>query len=83
MAFEEFRATRKPATPETLEAFRVEGIDLPEEAKVFQYGEDADGWCLHEFDGGFWPHAWWYRPNRHETLESAEKDLFAWRAEFR
>ena len=79
MTLDEFRATRRPATPEMLEALAQEGVDLPEGAVPFEY---ADGNLLHERDGGFWPHAWWYAPVRRETLAEAEEVLFNWRAEF-
>lgn len=78
MTLDAFRATREPAGPELMEAIREAGA-FEEGANFFTY---AEGYCLFEKDGGFWPVAWLYAPRRHDTLASAEEDLFNWRAEF-
>ncbi len=79
MTFEEFRATRKPVTDEAW-AVIVEVIQFPlARSAYFEYDTEV---VLHEADGAFYPHTWWYTPNAHATLEAAERDLFAWRAEF-
>ena len=39
------------------------------------------GYLIEQRPDGFYPHAWFYAPRRHDTMESAESDLCKWRAE--
>jgi hypothetical protein len=79
MTLDEFRATAHPVSDETWTAI-LDGVDNPAPRSAFtEYGT---GWVLHEEDGKFWPHAWWYSPRPHATRESAEADLNEWRKEF-
>jgi len=81
MTFEEFKASRRPITDEMweeLEKADARDPGTPREA-YWQYGE---GYVLHERDGGYWPHAWWYAPVRRETLAEAESNLWEWRKEW-
>ena len=79
MKIEELQATRKPVSDVTWAILVEEGVTegLPREV----FWEYAEGYVLHERDGGFWPHAWWYAPVRKETLAEAEEVLLAWRKE--
>ena len=81
MTLEEFRATRQPCSDEMWaeiqEAYTPE--DMPTRETVFQY---ADGFIIHEADGQFFPHAWWYAAVARDTRAAAEESLHKWRAEF-
>lgn len=77
---EDFRQTRAPISDELWAVLQAEDATegQPREA-FFMYGEE---YVLHEADGGFFPHAWWYRPVRKETREEAEAVLWEWRKEW-
>lgn len=79
MTLDEFRATARPITDETWQAV-LDGVPDPAPREAFT--EYATGYVIHEADGKWWPHAWWYAPAPHDTRESAEIGLHKWRAEF-
>ena len=78
-----FLATRQPVSDEVWRMLQDEDVtyDQPREA-FFMYGEGNEWYVLHEKDGGYFPHAWWYTPARKESLIEAETVLWNWRAEF-
>lgn len=79
LTLDAFRATAAPVSDALWAVICEEGVDFaPREAFTAYDGE----WVLHEADGKWWPHAWWYKPVGHATRESAEADLHAWRNEF-
>ena len=79
MTLDEFRATTHPVSDETWAAV-LDGVSDP--APRTSFTEYGGGYVLHEADGKFWPHAWWYPPVPYDTRAEAEKVLFDWRAEF-
>ena len=63
-----------------MEAFAEEGRAAPARDACICY---ADGFLIElRSDALFYVHAWWYAPNGHATIESAEADLHRWRQEW-
>ncbi|UXO93724.1 hypothetical protein Pan1_09 [Pseudanabaena phage Pan1] len=80
MTLEQFVATRRECDESTFaEMQEVLGDDMPARETCSVY---ADGYLIHEAEGKFWPHAWWYSPVAHDTRESAEANLHKWYLEF-
>ena len=80
----EFLATRHAPTEaewNELQALVADGVIEPLEREQCHMYDDG-GYLIEQRPDGFYPHGWFYAPRRHETLESAEKDLCEWRAEF-
>lgn len=80
MTYAEFLATAAPVSDAIWAILQQEDCTdgLPREAFTMYAGEYA----LHESDGGFYPHAWWYRPVRKATRQEAEAVLWEWRKEW-
>lgn len=83
MDFATFVASQHAPTDEEWsdlsEAFVEEGMAVPERTACFFY---ADGFLIEHRADGFYPHAWWYSPVRHDTIEQAERSLHQWRQEW-
>lgn len=86
--FAAFRATKSPASDEFWEVIKdfidTDNGAIPRTA-FHVYGANADdqGGCLiHEAEGQFWVHAWWYAPLPYATLAEAEEQLYPWYLEF-
>lgn len=79
MTLEEFRATAAPVSDALWAVICEEGVDFAPRSAFTAYDGE---WVLHEADGKWWPHAWWYKPVGHATREEAEADLHNWRNEF-
>lgn len=81
MTIEEFRATASPVDDriwDTLQREDVVPAGVPREAFTMYDGE----YVLHEADGKYWPHAWWYAPVPKDSLTEAEEVLYEWRKEW-
>lgn len=80
MTYEQFIATRAPVSDEIWAILQQEDVTEghPREA-FFEY---AGEYVLHEADGEYFPHAWWYRPAARATRAEAEAVLWKWRAEW-
>jgi len=76
----QFRATRRQPTPE--EYAECVSAGLPSHVEASKVHVYADGYAIHEEDGKFWVHAWWYAPRPYDTLEEAEEELYPWYLEF-
>lgn len=75
-----FRATRRPCDDATWNELTSEGlVDGLTQSQCFLY---ADGYMIHEAEGKFWVHAWWYSPLAYDSLEVAETKLHPWYLEF-
>ena len=80
---EQFIATRHAPTDAEwaeLQALVTDGTIEPlerEQCHVY----DGNG-LIEQRPDGFYSHAWWYAPNRNETLEEAEEDQYNWYKEF-
>ena len=83
MTLEQLVATRTKPTPEQY-AFMKEHAEVKAEREnCAVYGDDPENpYLIEKREDGFYPHAWWYAPVRHDTLESAEHDLHRWRNQF-
>lgn len=81
---EAFRATKRPCDDTTwaqiVEAELLRDIPTLTQAACTIYG--AECWLIHEQDGKFFVHAWWYAPLSYDTLEEAEAKLHPWYLEF-
>lgn len=80
MTITEFLATRAPVSDEIWAALQAEDATdgLPREAFWMYDG----AYVLHEHEGGYFPHAWWYAPVRKDSLIAAETVLWEWRKEW-
>lgn len=80
---EAFFATRhRPTDAEWDElciAFKADNQEVPARGTCHIY---TDSFLIEERPDGFYPHAWWYSPVRYDTIEKAEKVLYAWRQEW-
>lgn len=77
---EAFRKTRRqPTDAEWADISETLGPSGPARETCFLY---IDNYLLHEADGLFWPHAWWYAPVGMDRREDAEAALFEWQKEW-
>ena len=80
MTVTEFFASRAPISDEIwdvlLQEAETDGLDR---SQFFMY---AGEYVLHEHDGKFFPHAWWYAPVAKDSLVEAESVLWEWRKEW-
>ncbi len=74
-----FRATKRACDDATWAEIQDDiGSAIPQSA-VLLY---ADGYAIHELEGRFFVHAWWYSPIAYDTLEEAEMKLHPWYLEW-
>lgn len=77
LTFKEFHETKAPMNDELWKYITTEA-PVPSREACHVY---ADSCLVHEADGQFWVHAWWYPPVGYPTLEVAEVALYAWYSE--
>ena len=83
MTLKQLVATRATPTVEQYEFMKEHAEVKAERENCAVYGDDPMNPCLLEKrEDGFYPHAWWYDPIRHDTLKSAERELHKWWKEF-
>lgn len=84
LTFDQFRATRRPCDDKTwidiVDSGLVDDIPSLTQSAVTIYTETA--FMIHEEDGKFFVHAWWYAPLAYDSLEEAEAKLYPWYEEF-
>ena len=78
---DDFIASRRPITDMVWQHLLDEKL-IPADTDRGRFFVYAENFTLEERDGGFYPHAWWYSPARHETQEAAETSLYKWRDEW-
>lgn len=79
MTYEEFIAGAAPCS-EAFYAELCEWVENPAPREAFTVY--PGGYVLHEANGQFFPHAWWYEPVAKATRAEAEAVLWEWRAEW-
>ena len=83
MNLTEFRATRRACDDKTwieiVDAGLVDDVPTLTQSNAHIY---ANGYMIHEHDGQFYVHAWWYAPIAYDDLETAEAKLHPWYLEF-
>ena len=77
LSFPAFVASRVSSASLSLDM--AEYVETPGAVAFHVY---ADAYLIHEADGLFWVHAWWYAPLSYATLAEAEAELFLWYCEF-
>ena len=83
----EFRKTKAPWPKEAFESQVVAAYDgtLPESLTAedcHHFGTEDDSYCIHEYDGQFWVHAWWYNPAPYASMNVAMSKLYEWYLEW-
>ena len=83
MTFEQLMATRATPSAEQYTCITEHTEVKAEREQCMVYGDyPANPYLIEKRADGFYPHAWWYEPRRHDTLEAAEQVIYKWYSEF-